>query len=259
MSRNIRLLITYDGSNYCGWQRQNNASTIQGTIEKCLTTLTTEHITLHGAGRTDAGVHALGMTAHFHTKSKIISDNFTRALNSMLPVDIRIINCHEVSNNFHSRFNAIAKSYRYNFFTGSIQSPVNRLYVTHYPFSLNVDNITTCLAILIGTHNFASFEASGSRDVTLNGRGAIRTLYQAKYYAVDNSPDTYSFFFNGNGFLRHMVRNIVGTLIEVGKNKISPQQFSEIFKSNDRNNAGPTAPAKGLSLVKVHYDHDQTS
>lgn len=255
MQRNIKLLIAYDGSNYSGWQRQTNASTVQESIEACLCTITKQHIILHGAGRTDAGVHALGMVAHFLTDSRILPENFPKALNSMLPHDIRILDCEEVNSTFHSRYNARRKTYRYDFFNGPIQSPVERLYTTHFPFTLDFLNMEACLKILIGTHDFTSFEATGSRDHTqISGRGAVRTLHEARCIPAKDKPDTYSLLFTGDGFLRHMVRNLVGTLIEAGKNKITPIDFHTILLSRNRVNAGPTAPAKGLFLVKILYD-----
>lgn len=252
--RNIRLLITFDGSRYSGWQRQKNAPTIQGALEKCLMTMVNSEVTLHGAGRTDAGVHALGMTAHFQTDSTIPCPGFQHGLNSMLPSDIRVLNIFDEVMDFHSRYSATGKSYRYDIFTGEIQLPTERLYCTHFPHDLDADKIYQCLEYISGTHDFTSFEGSGSRDVTNSIRGAVRTLFHVSFTPHPVEPNRWSFSFTGDGFLRHMVRNLVGTLIDVGTGKISVDSFQEILKNRDRQAAGPTAPAHGLFLVKVFYE-----
>lgn len=252
--RNVRLLITFDGSRYSGWQRQKNAPTIQGTLEKCLMTMVDSKITLHGAGRTDAGVHALGMTANFQTESAIPCSGFQRGLNSMLPPDIRVLNITDAAMDFHSRYSATGKSYRYDIFTGKIQLPTDRLYCTHFPLDLNADKVYQCLEYISGTHDFASFEGTGSRDVKKSIRGAVRTMFHASFTPHPIEPDHWSFSFTGDGFLRHMVRNLVGTLIEAGTGKISVDSFQEILENRDRQAAGPTAPAHGLFLVKVFYE-----
>ncbi len=252
---NIRLLISFDGTRYSGWQRQKNAPTIQGTIENAITTITGENNTLHGAGRTDAGVHALGMVAHFITKKQYPPDIFFKGLNSILPPDIRILETHIEKEDFHSRYNASGKTYQYDFYTGPVHSPIQQLYSTHYPGKLNFQEIHKCLKFLIGTHDFSSFEGSGSRDKSLNtGRGGVRTLYKASCQEDAFSPHAYSFTFTGDGFLRHMVRNLVGTLFEVGRNKYKCTDFIKIMSQKDRQSAGPTAPPQGLFLIRVHYE-----
>ncbi len=256
MAKNLKLLIAYDGSNYSGWQRQINAPTIQGTIETCLSTITNQNISLHGAGRTDAGVHALGMVAHFLTEAKILPEKFHQALNSMLPDDIRILACNEEQTDFHSRYNARGKTYRYDFHIGPILSPIEVRHTVHCPYLFDFTNINKCLNLILGTHDFTSFEASGSRDKTqTKGRGAVRTLCQARCEPSKTRGATYSFIFTGDGFLRHMVRNLVGTLFEVSKKKLTPEDFQVILESRNRIFAGPTAPAKGLFLVEVFYDY----
>jgi tRNA pseudouridine38-40 synthase len=253
--RNIRLLTAFDGSGYSGWQRQKNAPTIQGTLEQCLATMVDAEVTLHGAGRTDAGVHALGMTANFQTTSAIPCDGFLHGLNSMLPPDIRILDVVEAPEDFHSRYSALGKSYRYDIFTGRIQLPTERLYCAHYPLGFDSSTIHQCLEHIAGTHDFASFEGSGSRDVKKNfARGAVRTLHRATLSPHPAKPDHWSFSFVGDGFLRHMIRNLVGTLMEAGTGRISPSEFQTILQSRDRRTAGPTAPARGLFMVQVFYD-----
>ena len=252
--RNIRLLIAYDGNNYSGWQRQKNDPTIQATIEDSLVVMTNGDVTLNGAGRTDAGVHAVGMVANFTTFSTIPCNGFISGLNSMLPKDIRVLNVDEAGSDFHSRYNATGKTYRYTIFTGTIQLPTERLYSAHYQGHFDNKAVSQALNYIKGTHDFTSFEASGSRDLSIkSGRGAVRTLFHADLSPHAHKNDTWTFSFTGDGFLRHMVRNLVGTLMEVGSNKISPVQFKDILHKLDRDNAGPTAPAHGLVLDKVYY------
>ncbi len=251
-TRNIKLLIGYDGTNFCGWQRQLNGRTIQGEIEDCLTLMTREKIDLHGAGRTDAGVHAEGMVAHFVTSSAITCHDFLRGLNSMLPGAVRILDAEQVDLDFHSRFSAIGKRYQYKIYTGKIQPPHLRLYSVHVPKELNFPAIKDCLKLLEGTHDFSSFENSGSRDKTIySGRGAVRTIHRAEL--IKEPPFQLIFQFIGDGFLRNMVRNLVGTVLEVGRGRTSVEKFSEIMKAKDRTMAAATAPAHGLFLKEVLY------
>ncbi len=250
--RNIKLVIGYDGTGFSGWQRQKRGEkTIQGTIETCLNRMTCSEITLHGAGRTDAGVHAEGMVAHFHTTASITPSGFLQALNSMLPGAIRIFQADEVDRDFHSRFSARKKTYRYAIFTGSVQPPNIRLYSLHVKTDLKVDRITQALSYLVGTHDFSSFENSGTRDKhATSGRGAVRTLYRA---SLHQREEQILLEFTGDGFLRNMVRNIVGTALDCGRGRLTPDQFKKILTAKDRTCAGPTAPPHGLSLVKVFY------
>ncbi len=250
--RNIKLVVSYDGTHFGGWQRQNNSRTIQGEIEQFLQKMTGETTLLNGAGRTDAGVHAEGMVAHFHTRSSITCDNFLRGLNSLLPGSIRIFHAEEVEASFHARFSAIGKQYQYEIYTGKIQPPRLRLHTLHITAPLNSAAMQDCLTIIEGNHDFSSFENSGSRDKSIpSGRGAFRTIYEARL--LDNDCQLLTFQFSGDGFLRNMIRNLVGTLLEVGKEKITPRQFTEILAAKDRTMAGATAPAHGLCLKKVFY------
>ncbi|MBU0946471.1 MAG: tRNA pseudouridine(38-40) synthase TruA [Proteobacteria bacterium] len=251
--RNIKLTIAYDGTSFGGWQKQNNAPTIQGEIEKRLQVLTnTNPVTLHGAGRTDAGVHALAMVANFHTLSSITLPQLSRALNSMLPMTIRILAAEAVSQDFHARFSAHCKTYIYKIETGAIQSPMHRLYSVHVPSSLSMEKMKNCLHLLTGSHDFASFEASGSRDKSITtGRGSIRTLHEA--LVSETGAEALEFTFTGDGFLRHMVRNIMGTVLDVGKGRTSLADFKRILAAKDRSAAGATAPAHGLFLQSIRY------
>jgi tRNA pseudouridine38-40 synthase len=255
MGRNVRLLIAYDGSGYCGWQRQQQGeATIQETLEIKLAELCSEPITLHGAGRTDAGVHAFGMVAHFHTTTTIPLVAFHRGLNALLPTDIRILDAEEAQLDFHSRFSAYAKTYRYDFSTGLVQIPSNRLYRAHYPGPFDPALLHTAFAHIVGTHDFSSFERSGSRDKdATTGRGAVRTLAKASCTPTLGMTDQWSFRFTGDGFLRQMVRILTGTLIQIGQGKRDIDAMPAILAARDRAAAGPTAPAHGLFLEQIHY------
>jgi tRNA pseudouridine38-40 synthase len=255
MSRSIRLLIAYDGSGYHGWQRQlQGEATIQETLERQLTRLCAEPITLHGAGRTDAGVHALGMVAHFQTTARIPVVAFFKGLNSLLPHDIRILGAENAPDTFHSRFSVLHKTYRYDFCTSMVQNPINRLYAAHYPGIFVLDRLQVALAHLTGTHDFSSFERAGSRDPNkLEGRGAVRTLSHVSCTPVLSRINHWSIRLTGDGFLRQMVRNIAGTLIEIGQGKRTTDSLKTILGAKNRAAAGPTAPACGLFLEEIQY------
>ena len=249
---NLKITLSFDGTDYSGWQRQKNAVTIQGEIENALSRICNKQITLHGAGRTDAGVHALAMVANFETDSNIPPKAFQKALNSILPFAIRILAMEEMDEEFHSRFSSVSKTYFYNIETAPVQSPIDRLYAVHIPQKLSLDTVERCLEILTGTHDFASFEASGSRDKSITtGRGSMRTLH--KVIVQKTGKTTYQFEFSGDGFLRHMVRNIVGTLLDVGKGRTTVTEFKAILAAKDRASAGVTAPAHGLFLKQIYY------
>lgn len=250
--RNLKMTLSFDGTDYSGWQRQKNGVTIQGEVEKALSKICNKGILLHGAGRTDAGVHALAMVANFETDSDVTRSTFQKALNSILPFAIRILAIEEMDEKFHSRFSSISKRYLYNIETATVQSPINRLYAVHIPQKLSISTIELCMEIIAGTHDFASFEASGSRDKSITtGRGSVRTLYEAIIQKTGET--TYQFEFSGDGFLRHMVRNIVGTLLDAGKGRTTVAEFKTILAAKDRASAGVTAPAHGLFLKQIYY------
>jgi tRNA pseudouridine38-40 synthase len=250
--RNIKLTIAFDGTEFSGWQRQLNAPTIQGKLEEALSRITDSTVTLHGAGRTDAGVHALAMVASFQTTSSLSHAILNKGLNSILPSAIRILHTEDVGPEFHARFSATSKTYFYIIETGAIQSPINRLYAVHVPQDLTIEPMLQCLDLIIGTHDFASFEASGSRDKSISGgRGSVRTLQEATLNKTGTNE--LQFVFTGDGFLRHMVRNIVGTVLEVGKGRKTVEEFKTILEAKDRSKASATAPAHGLFLKEVLY------
>lgn len=250
--RTIRLVISYDGTDFCGWQKQLSDRTIQGELEQCFSTMTTEKIRLHGAGRTDAGVHALGMVAHFNCTSQISCEVLLHGANSMLPGSIRVLHVKEEHAGFHARYAATGKKYHYALYTGKIQPPLSRLTSLHVPQALNLPLMTKCLSILTGTHDFSSFENSGSRDKSITtGRGAVRTLHSV--ILLQPAKNHVVLEITGDGFLKNMVRNLVGTILDVGKGKLTETGFAEILRAKDRTKAGQTAPAHGLTLIEVYY------
>lgn len=255
MERTIRLLLAYDGSNYCGWQRQRQGEpTIQGILEERLQIICGHPLTVHGAGRTDAGVHALAMVAHFHTLAPYPLAAFYKGLNSLLPPDIRILKAEEAAPDFHSRFSALAKIYRYDFFTGEVMPPAKRLYTAHLPGMFDPAPVREALGQLLGSHDFSSFERSGSRDLSASGgRGAIRTLMQASCEPMAELSQGWSLRLKGDGFLRQMVRIIAGTVIAIGQGKRQTGSIPQILAARDRKAAGQTAPACGLFLEQVLY------
>jgi tRNA pseudouridine38-40 synthase len=219
-----------------------------------LSVLCTEPITLHGAGRTDTGVHALGMVAHFHTRATIPVVAFSKGLNALLPLDIRILAVEETDSTFHSRFNALGKTYRYDFFTGEVQPPCSRLHRAHLPGAFDPHRLVTALQLLVGTHDFSSFERSGSRDKSAaTGRGAVRTLSAITCTPHLGRSNCWSIRVTGDGFLRQMVRILAGTLIEIGRGSRDPEEIRAVLAARDRRRAGFTAPACGLYLEQLYY------
>ncbi len=250
--RRICLHIAYDGTNYSGWQRQKNSNTIQEEIEKRLAIITNNEIFLHGAGRTDAGVHAEAMVAHFDCPSTVSDNALLQGLNSMLPGAIRIFSVKTCAPDFHARFSATGKYYHYHLYTGKVLPPHFRLYTLHITGKLNLAAMEQSLDHLVGRHDFSSFENSGSRDKTISGgRGAVRTIYAANLLFPEAEKIIVEIA--GDGFLKNMVRNIVGTLLDVGRGKIGPEEFAAILAAKKRCAAGATAPAHGLFLKKVCY------
>jgi tRNA pseudouridine38-40 synthase len=244
--RNIKLLIEYDGGNYQGWQVQPKGSTIQGMIEEKLSLLTGETIHLIGSGRTDAGVHALGQIAHFKTRSKMDVRSIQRALNSLLPPDIGIQRAEEVGEDFHARKHSQSKVYEYQILNRNLRSVFHRGHAWHIPQELDLKEMKRAAQGLMGEHDFSSFRSAGSPT-----RTAVRRVIRAEWRK--SREGLLRFEIEANGFLKQMVRAIIGTLVEVGKGKISSEEFQRILDSKDRKKAGPTAPAHGLFLKKVKY------
>ncbi len=257
--RNTKLLISFDGTDFCGWQRQKDLHlpTVQGVIEDTLAVICNQPIALHGAGRTDSGVHALGMVANFLTSSEITCYGLQKGLNSLLPEAIRILAVEDVDHDFHARKSARAKTYCYYFSIAPVVLATSRLYVTSLTGPFDFDEVRKCLRSLLGSHDFSSFEATGSRDKSrTSGRGAVRTIWEAALLQ-DQNPQQFKLVLRGDGFLRKMVRNIVGTLFEVGQGRMNAEQFHQALEAKDRNQAGPTAPACGLFLNHIEYDGEK--
>ncbi|QTA90274.1 tRNA pseudouridine(38-40) synthase TruA [Desulfonema magnum] len=243
---NFKLTIEYDGTAYHGWQRQKNDRTVQEEIEKALMTMTGKKVTLTGSGRTDAGVHALGQVANFHCNTKLTPDVFQKGLNSLTDRDIVIRECTQADETFHARYDAKSKTYNYKILNRLIPAAVSRQYVWFIRKKLNISAMRSAILHIIGTHDFKAFEGAGSpRSHT------TRCILNANLVEQD---DGYLLFeIEANGFLKFMVRNIVGTLADVGHDKITPDDFKDILLSKDRDQAGPTAPPQGLFLMNVRY------
>ena len=243
--KNIMITIEYDGTNYCGWQFQLNGRSIQEEIEKALAELTGEVIKINGAGRTDAQVHARGQVANFFTASTIPPERIAKALNGLLPEDISIVESKEVSGDFHARYSAIGKRYTYQIYMSKNRSPLKRNYSLHVSYNLDLGIMREASKLLLGTHDFRGFMATASTV-----QNTVRTIHDIKFLVEDNSL---WITFEGNGFLYNMVRNMVGTLLKIGRGTMEPMQLDKILKSKDRRLAGPTAQPQGLYLDKVIY------
>lgn len=242
-----RMLIAYDGTNYGGWQVQPNATTIQETIQAVMKQILQEDCWITGSGRTDAGVHALGQVAHFDLSKAIDSKKLQISMNSLLPEDIRILSLEETEPDFHARYSAKKKIYHYHITIG-VRHPFKRHYSTHFPYSLDIDLMKEASKHFIGTHDFTSFANEASAGSA--AKNAVRTIDR-----IDIVPEEQGIRleFEGNGFLYKMVRNIVGTLIEVAAARRSIEEIPLILKAKDRRKAGKAAPGHGLFLVKVDY------
>lgn len=241
----FRLTLAYDGTGLVGWQRQAAGTSIQGLLEDALRDLDDREVTVIGAGRTDAGVHALGQVACFSLERAIRPDVLARALNGHLPEAVRVLAADEVQPSFHARFDARAKHYRYRIWNGPAVSPFERLYVWHLVGPLDVDAMADAAHRLEGQHDFAAFQAAGSSVAT--------TTRAVKSSAIASNHELLTYDAVADGFLRHMVRAIVGTLVEIGRGRHPPGWMDEVLASHDRGAAGPTAPASGLFLVSVDY------
>ncbi len=244
--RKIKLLIEYDGTQYHGWQVQPNALTIQEVVQDKIKIMTRHPVHLIASGRTDAGVHALGQVACFATSTRIPVEGFRDGLNSLLPPDITILSAEEAGPNFHPQFMAKRKTYLYRVLNCDPPSAVYRNFAWHIPFPLDLPTMQEAALALIGVHDFSSFQASDT-DAT----NAVREVFRSEWRA--EKGNFLSFTIEGNGFLRYMVRNIVGTLLDVGKGRTSGEEFRRILAACDRRQAGQTAPPQGLFLVKVSY------
>ena len=249
MARRIKLTLAYDGAAFHGWQIQPQLPTIQGEIERVLAHIEGRPVAVAGSGRTDAGAHALAQVASFDLHNPIPAANLRRAINRLLPPSIRVAAAEEVPADFHARFSAKAKRYEYRLWRGEICPPTQYPYVYHYPFPIDLAAMAGAAELFEGTGQFLSLGAAddGKRGTEPPGP---RTIFSSR---LEQEGELVRYRVRGSGFLRHMVRNIVGTLLEVGKGNLSPADIPRILASGDRRQAGPAVPARGLFLVDVEY------
>jgi tRNA pseudouridine38-40 synthase len=249
--RNFKIVLAYDGADFSGWQVQPGSPTIQGTLASAIGRVTGEKVLPQGSGRTDAGVHALAQVATFATASPIPAANLAKALNDLLPASIRVLSVTEVAADFHARKSAIAKTYRYRIHREPICPPFLARYAWHYPYPLDEDAMCQAAGSVVGEHDFTSFAAvdpeRGCEDGVVSN---VRQVFASSWVRIQSEL---VYTVRGSGFLHHMVRNLVGTFVLVGKQTIQPQDMTRILNARDRSAAGATAPAHGLYLVSVEY------
>jgi len=249
--RRIRISVSYDGTDYHGWQVQPGLPTIQGVLEQVISEIEGRPVQVAGSGRTDAGVHAVGQVAAFSIENPIPVDNLRRAMNRLLPRDIRVLSVEEAALDFHPRFQARRKNYEYRIFRGEICSPFERRYVCHHPYPLGVEEMIAAAPLLEGEHDFSAFAASDERDELELSK--VRTIFCSRLVLEGERLDRLTYRVTGSGFLKHMVRNIVGVLLEVGKGNVDRAGFLARLEPGCEIPAGPTAPARGLFLISVEY------
>ena len=263
----FKITLAYDGTDFVGWQRQANGMSVQGLIEDALRALDGRDVDVTGAGRTDAGVHALGQVAAFTIARGMTPDALVRALNAHLPHAVRVLAAENAPPAFHPRFGARAKTYRYRLWNGDVMSPFERRYAWHVPGALDVAAMRAAATLIEGRHNFAAFQATGSSVATtereisvsrivdcglrMGEESSIESAIESAFRNPQSAMLTYEVV--GSGFLRHMVRIIVGSLVEVGRGRRTVEWISAVLASRDRAGAGPTAPPDGLFLVRVDY------
>jgi tRNA pseudouridine38-40 synthase len=249
--RNFKLVLAYDGADFSGWQVQPDTPTIQGTLASAIGRVVGEKVLPQGSGRTDAGVHALAQVASFGLQSPIPAENLAKALNDVLPASIRVLEAQEVSTDFHARKSARAKTYRYRIYRRAICPPFLARYVWHYPYPLDEGAMQQAAGLVMGEHDFTSFAAvDPERNCEDEERSNVRTIFSSGW---ERQGDEFVYTVRGSGFLHHMVRNLVGTFILVGKGTLKPADLTRILQARDRSTAGATAPASGLYLVSVEY------
>jgi tRNA pseudouridine38-40 synthase len=270
VSRNLKITLSYDGSEFHGWQVQPGHPTVQGVLAECLGRITGEKVLPQGSGRTDAGVHALAQVASVRLESPIPEQNLQVALNDTLPPAVRVTGVERVEDGFHARHSATAKTYRYRIYRDAVCPPFLARYVCHDPYPMDEDAMIRASEYIVGTFDFTSFAASdpersariaastaseeGAADEAADAlsvkQGNVRTVNSSLWA---RTPEEFSYTIRGNGFLHHMVRNLVGTFIQVGKGSLNPSDIPAILAAKNRSAAGPTAPASGLYLVSVEY------
>jgi tRNA pseudouridine38-40 synthase len=253
--RNLKLILSYDGSEFSGWQVQPDANTVQGTLASAIGRVTGEKVLPQGSGRTDAAVHALAQVVTFVTESSVPAENFLKALNDVLPASIRVLDAAEMPAEFHARHSARAKTYRYRLYREALCPPFLARYVWHYPYPLDEEAMLRGAALVVGEKDFTSFAAvdpeRGRESVRVSN---IRTIFSSAFaFRREASGAELIYTVRGSGFLHHMVRNLVGTFILVGKGTLQPDDVTRIIEARNRSAAGATAPARGLYLVGVEY------
>jgi tRNA pseudouridine38-40 synthase len=268
--RTLKITLAYDGTRFVGWQRQADGESIQGLLEDALARFEGGPVTTHGAGRTDAGVHALGQVASARVTFTHDAGTLTRALNAHLPEDVRVTLVEDAEEAFHARFSASAKTYRYQIRNTAVADPFDRTFTWHLPEPLSLDAMARAAALLVGTHDFDAFRSAGS-----GVSSSVRTVTRSEWRVVNSQPPTpnsqrcstwelgvgswefgplLTYEISGDGFLRHMVRAIVGTLVEIGRGWRQVDQITALLTGGTRAQAGATAPPHGLFLVSVDYD-----
>lgn len=249
--RNLKVTLSYDGADFSGWQVQPDATTVQGTLTSAIGRITGEKVLPQGSGRTDAGVHALAQVMTFVTESSVPTGNFVKALNDILPGSVRVLEVKEAAPEFHARHSTRAKTYRYRIYRESICPPFLARYVWHFPYPLNEDAMGQAAKLVAGEHDFTSFAAvdpeRGREDAAVSN---VRKIFDSSW---ERLGDELVYTVRGSGFLHHMVRNLVGTFILVGKGTLHVEDVTRILEARNRSAAGATAPASGLYLVNVEY------
>jgi tRNA pseudouridine38-40 synthase len=249
--RNLKLILSYDGAEFSGWQVQPDAATVQGTLASAIGRITCEKVLPQGSGRTDAGVHALAQVMTFVTSSSVPTENFLKALNDMLPPSIRVLDVKEMPAGFHARHSAQRKIYRYRIYREPICPPFLARYVWHYPYPLNEQAMIGAASLVIGAHDFTSFAAvDPERGREGEPVSNVRTIFSSTW---ERAGEELVYTVSGSGFLHHMVRNLVGTFIVVGRGTLLADDVTRILAARNRSAAGATAPASGLYLVQVDY------
>ncbi len=243
--RRIMLVIAYDGTDFLGYQIQNENRTVQKVLQDALKKLTGEDIKCVASGRTDSGVHAQGQVVHFDTSSHIPASKFKDALNSILDKDVRVLKSKQVKNDFHARYDAKSKIYKYTIYNGNVENPLSSRYMTFYPYNIDFLKIDDAIKEIVGTHDFKCFLASGSQV-----QNTVRTV---DYIKINKRGKTVTFTIKGNGFLYNMVRIIVGTLLEISQGKLLVDDLKNAIELKNRKLLGKTMPPNGLCLYKVYY------
>jgi tRNA pseudouridine38-40 synthase len=254
--RNLRLILSYDGAEFAGWQVQPGRTTVQGALASAIGRLSGENVLPQGSGRTDAGVHALAQVASFATTSSIPTGSWRKALNDILPASIRVLEVTEAAPEFHARKSARAKTYRYRIYRGAVCPPFLARYVWHYPYPLEESAMIAAAGVVVGEHDFTSFaavdpervERMSAEDNTHTTN--VRTIFSSSW---TREAEELIYTVRGSGFLHHMVRNLVGTFLLMGKGTVSLEDLHRILEARERTAAGPTAPASGLYLIDVEY------